>query len=57
MKPNKDLVNYLKLKGLEVTEKENCDHDDSVIRLTNVMKDDGKIQRQRKKHLENLRKV
>lgn len=57
MKINEDLVNYLKLKGLEVIEKENCDHHDSIIRLTNVMQDDAKIQRQRKRHLENLKKV
>lgn len=57
LKPNKDLVKYLSTKGLEVTYKENCSPHDSVIRLTNAMKDDEEIQRQRKRHLENLRKV
>lgn len=57
MKPNEDLVNYLRTKGLVVTE-ENCDHhDDSIIRLTNVMENNKEIQKQRKRHLENLRKV
>lgn len=57
MKPNDDLIKYLKNIGLEITEKENCDHDDSVIRLTNVMENNKEIQKQRKRHLENLRKV
>lgn len=57
MKPNEDLVKYLSTKGLEVTYKENCDTHDSVIRLTNVMQKDAKIQQQRKRHLENLKKV
>lgn len=57
MKPNKDLVKYLNSKGLVVTEKENCSPHDSIIRLTNTMKDDEEIQKQRKQHLENLRKI
>lgn len=57
MKPNEDLVKYLKTIGLEVTEKEDYSPHDSVIRLTNVMENDKKIQKQRKLHLEDLRKI
>lgn len=57
MKPNKDLLTYFKSIGLEVKEKKDCSPNDSLFRLTNVMKDDKKIQKQKIKHLENLRKV
>lgn len=56
MKPNEDLIKYLKNIGLEITEKD-CGPHDSVIRLTNVMQKDAKIQQQRKRHLENLKKI